>query len=294
MHRKGLKDIPLDRAEECNEAGRQALASGRLEQAEALFREAISLFPEDPAPWFNLGLIYKQRRAWSDCLRCNLEALRHAGPDEPTFWNLGIAATALSDWKNARTAWEGLGLRLPAGPGPWQLKLPMVPIRVNPDEAPEVVWCDRLDLVRTRIANVPLPQSARRYGDLLLNDGEPIGHRRLGDREVPVFNELAVLQPSEFGTWEAAVEVRDRHGLDNLIALLGEHDLAGEDWTGSIRRLCKACSEGRPHDHHDEELPAEGWQPRRRLGLAARSQDELERLLGLWQGGTVHSLERVL
>ena len=41
----------------------------------------------------------------------------------------------------------------------------------------------------------------------------------------------------------------------DLIAFLGEHGVPAEDWSSSVRMLCKACSEGRPHDAHDHELP---------------------------------------
>jgi hypothetical protein len=39
------------------------------------------------------------------------------GVQDPTFWNLGIAATVLRDWATARDSWSGYGIDLPAGDG---------------------------------------------------------------------------------------------------------------------------------------------------------------------------------
>ena len=47
------------------ELAREALDDGRLDEAEALFRQLIDGGGgTSPATWFNLGLVYKLRRDW--------------------------------------------------------------------------------------------------------------------------------------------------------------------------------------------------------------------------------------
>ncbi len=110
--------------------------------------------------------------------------------NEPAWWNLGIAATALGDWAAAQRAWAGYGIVIPRGEGPLEMGLGAVPIRIDPNGKPEVVWCARLDPARARIASVPFPESGRGCGDVLLTDGAPRGYREYRGRQVPVLNEL--------------------------------------------------------------------------------------------------------
>jgi hypothetical protein len=56
-----------------------------------------------------------------------------------------------------------------------------------------------------------------------------------------------------------------------------------EDWTASLRNLCKACSEGRPHEGHDQELrERRPWSLKRRIGFAAMERESLDTVLRDW------------
>jgi hypothetical protein len=55
-----------------------------------------------------------------------------------------------------------------------------------------------------------------------------------------------------------------------------------EDWTGSLRPLCKACSEGLPHDEHDTN-GNDAWIARRRVGLAAKDHAGIDTLMSEWK-----------
>ena len=56
-----------------------------------------------------------------------------------------------------------------------------------------------------------------------------------------------------------------------------------EDWTANLKNLCKACSEGRPHEGHDQELKGSApWNVERRVGFAAMDRDSLEGVLREW------------
>lgn len=78
--------------------------------------------------------------------------------DEAAWWNLGIAATALGEWREARTAWRACGIEIPEGDGPPDLDFGLVPVRLDPAGCGEVVWCRRIDPARAVIRNVPLPE----------------------------------------------------------------------------------------------------------------------------------------
>ncbi len=237
---------------------------------------------------------YKHARRWEDTLRACDRAIALDPEDaEGPHWNAGIAATALGRWARARAAWTAVGIKVPAGDGPIEMDLGPTPIRVSPQEHAEVVWCDRIDPCRARIRSVPLPESGRRFLDLVLHDGEARGRRRLGDRSVAVFDELDLLEPSPFGTWEVIVRCEKPEDLGQVSDGLPD-DLCVEDWTGSVQMLCEKCSLGDPsHDHPEEEA---AWSPERRLGVAARSEDDLRSLrrARLWWRRDVLSVRRVL
>lgn len=272
------------RANKKNETGQAALAEGRLDEAEAILKTVVADIPDFEPAWFNLGLLYKRSRRWQDSLRCNAEAARLRQKNEPALWNLGIAATAVGDWATARRAWRDFGLNVPDGEGPIEMKLGYVPIRVDPDgEHPEVLWCQRIDPARAIVGNVPLPTSGRRLGDLLLHDGEPKGTRVLpGKGEVPVFNELQLLTASPNHTLVVRLEAPTFEDMRDLVKRCAEHHLDCEDWTANFRMLCKACSEGRPHEHH---APAadKAWAPARMLGFSSTNASVIDAILVAWK-----------
>lgn len=275
----------MEEANRANERGRELMESDPA-QAELHLRRAVELAPDWSAPFYNLGLLCKQQRRWEESLRYNARAYELAPEDEAARWNLGIAAAAVGDWPSAARCWQALGLDTPEGPGPWDYGLGLIPVRVNPEEAPEVVWCRRLDPARAEILNVPTPECGRRCRDLVLNDGEPRGTRLLHGREVPVFNELQLLEPSGLATFR--LEVECPQGPAGFLAQVGELGWEAEDWSSSLQRLCRACSEGRPHSEHDRELPPGSL---REFGLAAPPEAPLARMLAGWP---VRKLERVL
>jgi tetratricopeptide (TPR) repeat protein len=270
--------------------------AGRYAEAEQAYRRAIEADAAWSVPWYNLGLLYKILRRWDESARCNRRATELDPADGDAWWNLGIAATALGEWALARAAWRGCGIAMPDGDGPPRMGYGPVPVRLNPEGDGEVVWCDRIDPARAVIRNVPLPESGHREGDLLLHDGAPNGYRLLGGRRVPVFDELQLLERSDRSTFEAWVTVETEHDLDALRSLADEAGVAVEVWSETVRRLCKQCSEGVPHETHDPAPPDAG--PRRRVGLAARGAHEAQTLLAQWEsaarGRRVLELSQVL
>ncbi len=262
-----------------NEAGGKLLNEGEYREAEEQFRKATSSAPDWSVPWYNLGLVYKRQKRWTESLQCNQRATQLDPTDQEAWWNLGIAATALGNWEEARRAWTAFGIQIPAGEGAIEMKLGLTPIRLNPTDNGEVVWCARIDPARAVIRNIPLPSAGHCFGDVLLHDGVPNGYRMVRGQETPVFDELEILEPSPYRTYEANVRFRSLEDVDVLIDLADRHGLAVEDW-GTIRKLCKLCSEGKPHEHHQIELAATDRPVD--LGVAARSEAEAHQLFDVW------------
>jgi len=272
-------------ADSLNALGNDLKEEGRLAEAEQTYLRAAELDPAWSVPWFNAGLVCKIQRRWADAARYNRRALTLDPGDSGAWWNLGIAATALGDWVLAREAWRGCGIAVPDGDGPPEMPYGPVPIRLNPDAdaGAEVIWCTRIDPARAIIRNVPLPASGHAEGDTVLHDGAPNGYRVLNGRQLAVFDALQVLERSGRLTIEAWIEAASADDVEALVDAGDGGGITVEDWTRTLRHLCKQCSEGVPHEEHDS-LPAE-WDPRRHLGIAADSERDVLRLLEAWSRG---------
>jgi hypothetical protein len=263
-----------------NEIGRGFQRRGKYSAADFWYGVASRISPSWADPWFNRGLMAKFGHRWQDSYHFNVNATKLDPSLMPAWWNLGIAATALGNWTAARCAWSTYGVKVPTGEGPPDMQLGAIPIRVSPNGAGEVVWCDRLDPARARIASIPFPESGRGCGDVLLTDGEARGYRELAGRQVPVFDELDVLSSSSFSTFSAKLSAPSAESIRDLVSLARTQGIPAEDWS-TVRLLCKACSEGAPHSHTDDEELSE-WKPQRIVGFAAKSLEQVRGLLAEW------------
>jgi len=246
--------------------------------AERLYRAAAEANPQWSVPFYNLGLMCKYQARWPESLTYNQRAAALAPDDEASWWNLGIAATALGDWSEARRAWSACGIDPPPGDGPPLFEWGRTPVRLDPSGDAEVVWAQRLDPARARIISVPLPWSAHNFGDIVLNDGAPQGHRRSNGVEYPVFNVLALLEPSKHQKFVVELGTSDPASVEALEDIASALGGAVEDWGVSTNILCAQCSLGTPHEHSD--APAAPAHPH--CGLAAFDRSQAEMILGRW------------
>jgi hypothetical protein len=254
---------------------------GLTNEAIALYQNIINLSPDWSTPYYNLGLIYKYQCNWRESFYYNQKAIEADLNNEAAYWNLGIAATALNDWKTARQAWNFFGLKLEVNNDEVNMDLGSRPVRLNPNHNAEVIWARRIDPARTIIESVPLPESNHRYNDLLLNDGAPVGYRISNGKEYPVFNELQLLQQSNFKTFSVVINTDNQDEIDQLGLLCDKNDIGFEDWT-TVRILCKKCSEGIPHENHDHDYKFSSDQLRN-IGLAATNKTTIENILTEWR-----------
>ncbi len=274
------------RAEVLNEKANEFADTGNKEEAIRLYYQAIETYPKWAVPWFNLGLIYKHSNRWAEALECNERAVAIDPKHEGATWNSGIAATALNEWEKARAAWKSYGIDLPDGEGPIEENFGLTPIRLKNNDDGEVVWCNRIDPARAIIDNIPFVESGHRFGDVVLHDGAPNGHRMVQGREVPVFDELELLMPSEFGTYTVTLENTDDASTKELIMSFLGQDLGAENWESNIRWICQACSEGKPYDlatgdHSHDEHTATSMSVAT-LAIAATSEAQLKAILSPW------------
>jgi hypothetical protein len=226
---------------------------------------------------YNLGLKAKYAGDWRESLAQNQRADKLRPGDEATIWNLGIAATALAEWDEARRAWKSYGIEVNGGPGEVLWSEMKACVRANPSGAADVVWGMRIDPARIRVENVPLPASERRYGDILINDGAEEGTRISNGREFSVFDELGVWKVSPYSTFEAELLMPNEGALESLGKKCRASGLWVEDW-GTVRILCEACSRGTPGEHVCTNEPTRQG----RYGFAAKSENSLRTLLREW------------
>jgi len=265
--------------------GAWLIGERRLDEALTELEQAAAVAPDDWRVWYDLGLLHKWRREWAPSRDCNRAAVELGG-DHDACWNLGIAATAIGDWAVARRAWRGVGIAVPDGDGPVELGLGLCVVRLRTIEGGgETVWCERVDPVRGRVANIPLVESGHRWGDVVLHDGEPAGTRGgPHGSKVTVFDELERLEPSPFVTWRATVVAPVERDVIDLVDRFREPARAAEDWTASVHPLCDACSRGEPDGEHCHGPDDDEWLAERTIAFAARERGEVVELLEAWAG----------
>lgn len=256
-------------ADRLNEQGRACADAGDWDAALMFYRQAADLVPAFEPAWFNMALVYKRQRQWDEAMDCNERAAALGGGEgDPAWWNLGIAATALRRWDAARNAWRRFGIQVPEGTGELQMDLGPAPVRLDPDGRAEVIWGRRVDPARVVVMNIPTPESGHRWGDVVLHDGAPNGERKAWGRVYGVFDELERWQPSAIPTLQVQLTLADETDALALVDLFDQAGYAAQDWTASIRLICRQCSEGRPPEpmstrHHPSQPSAtSAWPPR--------------------------------
>ena len=260
------------------ESGNELSDAGRVTDAENAYLAAAKRAPAWSVPLYNLGLLCKYQGRWEESLDFNQRATELDPDNEGSWWNLGIAATALENWTVARRAWQACGITLPAGEGAPDGDFGPVPVRLDPDGQGEVVWARRIDPARARLMNVPLPTSEFRWRDVVLHDGAPEGYRLLNGVQRPVFNVLSCFERSEFKTFVLEPGTADPDVLDRLEEIAEALGGAAEHWGSSTNILCRECSFGAPHEHsHESGSPAHPH-----CGVAARDETHAKQIIDEW------------
>jgi hypothetical protein len=261
-------------------------ASDKGENEEAIRRyEQILSEKEDwSKPHYNLGLIYKYKREWDKSYHHNKRAVELNPKNEAGQWNLGIAATMMRDWKLARRCWNFFGRDYETSDEDTAGDLGISPVRINPQTEGEIVWTTRICPARAIIENIPYPESNHRYKDMVLNDGAPNGYRVSNGKEYAVFDEIQHLSCSNYQIFSVRCVLNNENYFKSLQAKCEDADIAIENWTTSVRFLCRQCSEGKPHERHDHELINRADE--NLTAFASTSQEKLVLVLEAWSNET--------
>jgi hypothetical protein len=273
------------KAQKFHKQGEKLSDEGNDQEAIDCYMKAIEFDKEKSESYYNIGLVYKYQGEWEKSLKYNQIANQLDPNDEAARWNLAIAATALRKWDIARQAWKENGLPIGSETGPIEMNFGITPLRLNPDDSGEVVWGTRVDPVRARIDSIPYKDSGFKHGDIVLHDGAAVGYRKIEDSEFPVFNVLDIFEVSSYTTVIASVKVYSDEDLKILNEFFAETKHDFEDWTTNIKPICRQCSEGKPHEHHDKGLTNE-WVVERTLGLALFEGASIDGLFEKWQKTT--------
>jgi hypothetical protein len=269
-------------AKQLIEQARQAWDAEEWQRAADLYEQVLAHYPDLRSSadwWYDAALGHKFLRNWEKAYELGVQAAARAprGEGDPAYWNLGIAATIRRDWPTARDAWAGFGIELSAGEGEINGRFGNACVRLDTDGAREVVWIERLCPTRGRVVNVPVT-SGRRYGEIVVHDGEPKGERVVDGTPYPVFDELLLFEPSDLPTLSVTVAATERSDLEALLGLFTDHGFGAEP-ASSVQTYCACCSEGTIHKERGVHAGAQ------RVSLAA-PEDEARHLLDRWAGET--------
>jgi hypothetical protein len=277
-----LLNLNRKKAQKFHEQGQALSEDGKDIEAIKAYLKAIELDPSKSESFYNIGLIYKYQGKWDKSLEYNTKAYEIDPDDESARWNLAIAATALRKWEIARRAWSDNGIKLAGESGPINMNFGMTPVRLNPEDSGEVVWATRIDPIRAKIDSIPYKESGFKHGDVVLHDGAAVGYRIVGEREYPVFNVLEIFEPSNYSTVVATVKIVSNEDIKQLEELFSKTKNEFEDWTKNVRTICRQCSEGKPHESHDQEL-SDVWASERTLGIAVYENCSVVDIFKEWQ-----------
>jgi hypothetical protein len=272
-------------AERLIEEGNALRDAGNVHGAERAYRAAIAHSPDWSIPYYDLGLLCKYAGRWQESLVFNAQAAERDPNDEAAWWNLGIAATAVANWAEARRAWAACGMTAPHSDGPPDFAFGLIPVRLDPDDEAEVVWAHRIDPARARILNIPLPTSRHNFGEVVLTDGAASGRRVVNGKEYPVLNVLAVLEPSPLRKYVVELATVDTASIDALVDLAESSGGAAENWGATTNVLCAACSRGTPHEHDAHQ----GMSAHPHCGIAARDDAHAALIIHAWLEKSPHA-----
>ncbi|WP_440558143.1 tetratricopeptide repeat protein [Streptomyces sp. SCPE 10] len=249
-----------------------------------LYEQVLAHYPDEgpsAAWWYDAALAHKFLRNWAKACELGREAAARSprGEQDPAFWNLGVAATIQRDWATARDAWEGFGIPMPEGEGEINGAFGPACVRLDTGGEREVVWIQRLCPTRGRVMNVPATKG-RRFGEIVVHDGEPTGERTYDGRPVAVFDELLLFEASSLPTLHTTVHAADASDVDALVDAFFARGFGAEPASG-FHMLCACCSEGRI-DYDETSVPTHSGS--QTVWLAA-PEAEARQLLDAWAAG---------
>lgn len=256
-----------------------------------LYKMAARYAPNWAEPPFRLGRLYALRAEWKPSYHYSRLATELDPRHEDGWQNLALAATALSDWRTARSAWNKLGYSFRLEDRALELDMGIVALQLPRREGAEIVWARSLDPARAVLESIPQPGSEFRYGDVLLHDREPCGYRAVRGGTIQVFEARDRLQRGHFKTFVAVLHTGNRADVATLDRMCLDQQIGFDNWTGTIRQL-SIDSYDRLPEYFDSDFLQRADPESFVIGLAANEQYEIEQTLENWRiiTGTTYEL----
>ncbi len=251
---------------------------GDTYNAVKLYKRVAKMAPEWAPPFVRLGLIYKLRREWKPALHYAKRAVAIDSSLQESWWNLGIAATALKKWRLARNVWSKFGIdtREP------DRKMPLISVRLQYKGQFEILWAQRVDPARCLIRNIPHPDSGHRYLDEVLIDGKVSGYNVIRQKRYPVFDELGLFKRSPYHTFSAQLEKARPEDIQQLEKLCREAGLGFEVWSNASRQHNKQASQSLP-EYYPKEQISNDLPETTLVAIAARRVRQVVQTLRTWE-----------
>lgn len=256
--------------------------AGDAYNAVKLLKKAVRLASDKPEAYVRLGHIYKCRQEWKPALHYNKKAIALDPSNREAWWNVGLSAAALKMWRTAQNVWN----KFDAAP------IPGVPVSVRCSYAGqfELLWVIPLDPVRAIVKSIPHPAADRRYGDIILFDGQIIGYNIAERRKIPVYEERGLFKRSLYQTYSCYLHTSDEDDVKILERICQDADLGFEVWSNATRVMAPQNSGVFPEYFTMTSLDLP--QPQRLMvAIAAKTEEEAQKAVDIWQIISLKSYE---
>ncbi len=269
--------VPLD-IEELYQQAEVYHSRGDVYNAVKLCKRIIKRAPDWHPPYAMLGSIYKYRKEWKAALHYNKKAVAIDASDQNSWWNVGIAATALKKPRLAKSVWHKFGLEN------GELGLPPIKsVRIAFGKQFDIVWVRPVDPCRAVIESIPSPASGRRFRDMILLDGMVTGYNVSRQKKFPVYEELGIHKRSTYRTFSCWIRIQTTEDLQNLEKLCREADLGFENWSNAAWVFANQIGNTLP-EYYGSEIIKKAEEIRElHIAIAAPTHRDVEEVLGSWQ-----------
>ncbi len=254
----------------------QAIAydeAGDVYNAVKLYKRVLCLAPDEVEPYLRLVRIYKARCEWKSVLHYAKRAVSLDAGQHKVWWDLGLAASALSKERIARSVWQKF-----AAPFRWKKR---IALQISLNGAFEIVLAQAIDPTKAILCSIPHPESGMRYRDIVLFDREIVGYSLQGRRRVPVFPVLDRIKPSFFNTFCCILENCTENGLDILRRLCDDADIGWEIWSDATWES-PVVREGKKPEYFGRDIFKTGKDAPICVALAAKKEAEARGILDNW------------
>lgn len=249
--------------------------AGDVYHAVKLYKLVLKADAEQVVAYERLGELYKRQLDWKACLHYNKKAIALSPTLTGSWWNLGIAATAMKKWKLAQSVWNKFGYQPPQDRG-------ITSIRLRHDGGLfEITGAELIDPARARIRNIPHPLSGCQYGDLVLIDGTLKGYHVSAGLKVPVYDFLCVVKPSNYQTYPCFLYDANEEAIHQLRKLCRQNDLGFENW--SLAWWFMQLDDTPKPEYLNTLNPTPKQLPETQVAIASPDKESAETVLRTWQ-----------